>query len=138
MKSATAAAEPLVQPTFFRSLSAQLDQLFSSMRFDHQLANHLASMPDAPHGAAAHVELSGTSAEQVRIMYAAFLTFHGIPDMRLVTPTPDASAELLPFIANSLAVANPLCSNDGSERHSTTLRVASQSACVSPWTPLDS
>ena len=134
----TAAAEPLVQPTFFRSLSAQLDQLFSSMRFDHQLANHLASMPDAPHGAAAHVELSGTSAEQVRIMYAAFLTFHGIPDMRLVTPTPDASAELLPFIANSLAVANPLCSNDGSERHSTTLRVASQSACVSPWTPLDS
>ena len=122
-------AEPLLQPTFLHSLWAQLDALFTSLGFDRQLSRHVAD----PAAAAGATALASMSAEQLQVLYAAFLTFHAIPPAHLVAPTSAASAELLPFIAASLAASG---ATGGGERglHATALRIAALGAASSPWT----
>ena len=68
----------------------------------------------------------------MQTLYADFLTYHAIPPSYLVAPTAAASAELLPFIAASLAASGlPM----GGERglHATALRIAALGATPSPW-----
>ena len=129
------ASEPLLQPTFVHSLLTQLDTLFSALGFDHQLCRRDG---DAGGASTPMNDLAASiSDEQRKILYGAFLCYHGILPSHQITASGAADAELLPFIMASLTqrAGEPDAIGDPKGLHATALRIAALGASANPWSP---
>ena len=131
-------AEPQLQPTFIHLLCERLDALFSSLRFDAKLTLSAPVGATPPTAAADDGHNPLLCDEQRRILYGAFLAFHGISPSSKLAASTAAGAELLPFIAAHLAtLAGPAAAGGtaGSQAglHAMALRYAALGAEPSPW-----
>ena len=141
LDSASGTNEPLLQPTFIHSLTAQLDTLFSLLQFDTQLGRQLAEGGGTAAAVASATALTvtrGISDGQKRILYGAFLAFHGILFSH-VGSSSTTGAELLPLVVATLAtrasaeISGDFSGGDTRGLHATALRIAALGANESPW-----
>lgn len=125
----TQQSAPLLQPAFIHALASQLDELFASLHFDAQLGRHSGGAP-ASHAPSTHV-----SDGQRRILYGAFLAFHGILPSNQMGVSAAAGAELLPFILATLMQhqGGEHALGDTRGLHATALRIAALGLSESPW-----